>query len=86
LQNSRAHSRHVAVVGAPHQLWGETVVAFVSVTEGASSRSTRCADTPRPNSWQTMTEAQPEQGNAIMLGKRLESSNEGTGQLTSKPS
>ena len=35
LQNSRAHSRHVAVVGAPHQQWGETVVAFVSVTEGA---------------------------------------------------
>ena len=25
----------VAVVGAPHQQWGETVVAFVSVTEGA---------------------------------------------------
>jgi hypothetical protein len=33
-----------------------------------------------------MTEAPPEQGNAIMLGKRLEARNEGTDQLTSKPS
>jgi hypothetical protein len=33
-----------------------------------------------------MTETPPEQGNAIILGKRLESSNEGAGQLTSKPS
>lgn len=32
-----------------------------------------------------MTEAPPEQGNADMLGKRLESSNENTGQLTSNP-
>jgi len=36
--------------------------------------------------WQTTTESAAEQGKAIMLGKRLESSNEGTGQLTSKPS
>jgi len=33
-----------------------------------------------------MTEAPPEQGDTIILGKRLESSNEGTDQLTSKPS
>jgi hypothetical protein len=36
--------------------------------------------------WQTTTESAAEQENAIMLGNRLESSNEGTGQLTSKPS
>jgi hypothetical protein len=33
-----------------------------------------------------MIEAPPEQRHAIMLGKRLESIDEGTGQLTSKPS
>jgi hypothetical protein len=36
--------------------------------------------------WQTMTETPLEQWNAIILGKRQESSNEDTGQLTSKPS
>ena len=36
--------------------------------------------------WQTITEAPPKKGNAITPGKRLESSNEGTGQLTRKPS
>jgi len=31
--------------------------------------------------WQTITEALPKKGNAVTPGKRLESSNEGTGQL-----
>jgi hypothetical protein len=35
--------------------------------------------------WQTTTETPLEQGNAIVLNKRLESSNEGAGQLTSNP-
>jgi hypothetical protein len=36
--------------------------------------------------WQTITEAPPKKGNTITPGKGLESSNEGTGQLTRKPS
>jgi len=36
--------------------------------------------------WQTMTETPLEQGDAIMHGKRLESSDEGPHQLTSQPS
>jgi hypothetical protein len=35
---------------------------------------------------QTITEAPPKKGNAITLGKRMESSNKDTGQLTRKPS
>jgi len=35
--------------------------------------------------WQTAAESAAKQGNAIMLGKRLEARNEGTSQLTSKP-
>ena len=36
--------------------------------------------------WQTMIETPPEQGDAIVHGKRPESSDRGTEQLTSKSS
>ena len=61
-----------------HEFW---VAAAVSPWGG---RRGRIASKLAP--WQTMTETTPEQGNAIILGKRLESSNEDAGQLTSKPS